>query len=265
MATMEQLLREAVEKNASDLHLSAGQPPRLRVDGDLAPLDYPVMTPEEVMTCVDFVITPEHKARFVAEHELDLACAIDDIGRFRVNVFMQNRGPGAVLRRIPTIIPSLESLGLPPIFHELCERERGLVLVTGPTGSGKSTTLAAMVDHINRHAGTPHPHHRGPDRVRAPAEALPGQPARGRAAHRAPSPTRCKQRAPRGPRRDPGRRDARPRDDLARAHRRRDRAPRVRHAAHHERAEDDRPHHRRVPRRASRARSAPCSRSRSRP
>jgi len=149
MPTMEELLRLTVEKNASDLHFSAGQPPRLRVDGDLAPLDYPVMSPEDVMACVGTVINAEQKAKFEAEHELDLACALDGVGRFRVNVFMHKNGPGAVLRRIPTIIPSLESLNLPPIFLELCKKERGLVLVTGPTGSGKSTTLAAMVDHIN--------------------------------------------------------------------------------------------------------------------
>jgi twitching motility protein PilT len=146
---MEQLLRDTVDKNASDLHLSAGQPPRLRVDGDLTPMDYPVMNGDDVMTAVETVLSAEQKARFHAEHELDLACALADIGRFRVNVFMQNRGPGAVLRRIPTVIPTLEQLGAPPIFQQLCERERGLVLVTGPTGSGKSTTLAAMVDHIN--------------------------------------------------------------------------------------------------------------------
>ena len=149
MPNMDQLLREATDKGASDLHLSAGQAPRLRVDGDLTPLDYPVMSAEEVMAVVETVLSPEQLARFEAEHELDLSCALDDVGRFRVNVFMQSRGPGAVLRRIPTVIPSLESLGLPPIFTQLCERERGLVLVTGPTGSGKSTTLAAMVDHIN--------------------------------------------------------------------------------------------------------------------
>ncbi|MBP1689726.1 MAG: pilT [Deltaproteobacteria bacterium] len=149
MPNMDQLLREATDKGASDLHLSAGQAPRLRVDGDLMPLDYPAMSAEEVMAVVETVLSPEQLARFEAEHELDLSCALDDVGRFRVNVFMQSRGPGAVLRRIPTVIPSLESLGLPPIFTQLCERERGLVLVTGPTGSGKSTTLAAMVDHIN--------------------------------------------------------------------------------------------------------------------
>jgi twitching motility protein PilT len=149
MPTMEQLLRETVEKNASDLHLSAGQPPRLRVDGDLAPLGHPVQSAEDVMACVETALTPEQKARFEHEHELDLAYALEGVGRFRVNVFMQSRGPGAVLRRIPTVIPTMEQLGLPPIFQQLCEKDRGLVLVTGPTGSGKSTTLAAMVDYIN--------------------------------------------------------------------------------------------------------------------
>jgi len=149
MPTMEQLLREVVDKNASDLHLSAGQPPRLRIDGDLAPLDHPAQGPEEVMACVETTLTPEQKARFAQEHELDLAYELEGVGRFRVNVFLQSRGPGAVLRRIPTVIPSMQQLGLPPIFQQLCEKERGLVLVTGPTGSGKSTTLAAMVDHIN--------------------------------------------------------------------------------------------------------------------
>ncbi len=110
----------------------------------------------------------EQRERFEAEHELDFACELADVGRFRVNVFVQSRGPGAVLRTIPTVIPSLESLDLPPILKELCERERGLVLVTGPTGSGKSTTLAAMVDHHQQHLGRAHPHRRGPDRVRAP-------------------------------------------------------------------------------------------------
>jgi twitching motility protein PilT len=149
MPTMEQLLREAVDKNASDLHLSAGQPPRLRVDGDLTPLDHPVQSPEDVMACVETVLNAEQKAKFQVDHELDLACALDGVGRFRVNVFMQNRGPGAVMRRIPTVIPTMEQLGLPPVFQQLCSKDRGLVLVTGPTGSGKSTTLAAMIDYIN--------------------------------------------------------------------------------------------------------------------
>src|SRR5947199_10738239 len=92
---------------------------------------------------------PQRKA-FETEHEVDFACELPGHGRFRVNVFLHSRGPGAVLRTIPTTIPSLESLQLPPVLKELCSRERGLVLVTGPTGSGKSTTLAAMADLLNQ-------------------------------------------------------------------------------------------------------------------
>jgi twitching motility protein PilT len=149
MATMQDLLREATEKNASDLHLSAGEPPRLRIDGDLVRTDHPTLAAEAVSELVATIMSPAHRRLFEAEHEVDFACVLPDIGRFRVNVFMHGRGPGAVLRVIPTNIPPLESLGMPPILAELCKRQRGLVLVTGPTGSGKSTTLAAMVDLVN--------------------------------------------------------------------------------------------------------------------
>ncbi len=149
MLTMETLVRESVEKGASDLHLSAGGPPRLRIDGDLAVTDHPLLDAAGVMTIVDAILTPQQREHFAAERELDFSWAVPDVGRFRVNVFMQGRGPGAVLRTIPTQIPALEALNMPPILAELCKRERGLVLVTGPTGSGKSTTLAAMVDLVN--------------------------------------------------------------------------------------------------------------------
>jgi twitching motility protein PilT len=149
MMTMDALVREAVDKGASDLHLSAGGPPRMRVDGDLLPTDHPALDAAEVQALVDTIMTPEQRARFAADHELDFSWATPSAGRFRVNVFTQGRGPGAVLRAIPTAIPSFESLQLPPFLAELCKRERGLVLVTGPTGSGKSTTLAAMVDLVN--------------------------------------------------------------------------------------------------------------------
>ena len=149
MVTMDALVREASDKNASDLHLSAGGPPRLRVDGDLVATDHPSLDAEGVQQLVETIMTPEQRALFATERELDFSWAIPDLGRFRVNIFMQGRGPGAVLRSIPTKIPSLESLSMPPILTELCKRDRGLVLVTGPTGSGKSTTLAAMVDLVN--------------------------------------------------------------------------------------------------------------------
>jgi len=149
MPTMQELVREAVKKGASDLHLSAGGPPRLRVDGDLVPTDHPSLDAAGVSELVNAIATEEQRRHFESEHELDFSWTVPDVGRFRVNVFLQGRGPGAVLRTIPTKIPSLESLMMPPILTELCERERGLVLVTGPTGSGKSTTLAAMVDLVN--------------------------------------------------------------------------------------------------------------------
>jgi twitching motility protein PilT len=149
MATMEDLLKEAADKGASDLHLSAGQPPLLRVHGDLARTEHPALTPQAVMELVNSIMKEPQKKAFEENHEVDFACELPGKGRFRVNVFVQSRGPGAVLRTIPTVIPSLDSLNMPPILKELCNRERGLVLVTGPTGSGKSTTLAAMVDIIN--------------------------------------------------------------------------------------------------------------------
>ena len=150
MVTMESLVREATEKGASDLHLSAGGPPRLRVDGDLVATDHPSMDCDAVTTLVESIMTPQQREHFAAEHECDFSWAVPDVGRFRVNIFLQGRGPGAVLRTIPTVIPSFESLMLPPALIELCKRERGLILVTGPTGSGKSTTLAAMVDLVNQ-------------------------------------------------------------------------------------------------------------------
>jgi twitching motility protein PilT len=149
MPTMQALLQEAADKGASDLHLSSGEAPMLRVNGDLvrtegAPLDGPT-----VLSLVTSIMGPAHKKHFEENLEVDFATELDGVGRYRVNVFTHNRGPGAVMRTIPTKIPALESMELPPILKELCTKERGLVLVTGPTGSGKSTTLAAMLDHIN--------------------------------------------------------------------------------------------------------------------
>ena len=150
MPTMEELLHEATDKGASDLHLSAGQPPLIRIHGDLLRMEHPPLGPEEVKTLVYSIMSDEQRRHFEAEHEVDFACELPGKGRFRVNVFVHSRGPGCVLRTIPTQIPSLESLAMPAVLRELCDRERGLVLVTGPTGSGKSTTLAAMVDLINQ-------------------------------------------------------------------------------------------------------------------
>jgi twitching motility protein PilT len=147
--TMEELLQDATDKGASDLHLSAGEPPSMRVHGDLTRTDREKLDPAAVMKLVESIMNDEQKAAFKDNLECDFATEVGGAGRYRVNVFQHNRGPGAVLRAIPTVIPTMEQLGLPPVFKEMCQKERGLILVTGPTGSGKSTTLAAMVREIN--------------------------------------------------------------------------------------------------------------------
>ena len=149
MPTMHELLRETAEKGASDLHLSTGQPPLFRLHGDLARSGHPALGAAEVTALVHEIMSDAQRKTLETEHEVDFACELAGHGRFRVNVFVHSRGPGAVMRTIPTTIPSLEAMQLPPVLKELCTRERGLVLVTGPTGSGKSTTLAAMLDVIN--------------------------------------------------------------------------------------------------------------------
>ena len=148
------LLRFAVEQKASDLHLSAGEPPMLRVHGDLRRLDVPPLSPEEAHRLVFSVMNDAQRRTFQENLEADFAYTLGDDLRFRVNAFVHNRGEGAVFRTIPAKIPRFDDLGLPAVLKTFCEADKGLVLVTGPTGSGKSTTLAAMIDFINeRHSG----------------------------------------------------------------------------------------------------------------
>jgi twitching motility protein PilT len=144
-----QLLAFGVEQGASDCHLSSGEPPMLRVQGDLKKLDNPPLTREEVHALVYDIMNDAQRKTFEETHECDFSFEMGTIARFRVNVFLQRKGEGAVFRTIPTIIQTIEQLGMPPILKQLCDKEKGLVLVTGPTGSGKSTTLAAMIDHLN--------------------------------------------------------------------------------------------------------------------
>jgi len=143
------LLAFGVEQGASDCHLSSGEPPMLRVHGDLKKLDHAALPQEEVHAMVYDIMNDALRKTFEATREVDFSFELGDIARFRVNVFMQRKGEGAVFRTIPSKILSLEQLGMPPILKQLCDREKGLVLVTGPTGSGKSTTLAAMIDYLN--------------------------------------------------------------------------------------------------------------------
>jgi twitching motility protein PilT len=148
--SVDDLLRRAVETKASDLHLKVGNHPYLRIDGQLGPLtDVPRVTPEEMLSMAFSMMTNRQKQKFKETAELDMAYGVAGLGRFRVNVFQQRGNVGMVLRVIPTKIRSIEELDLPPVCDKICEEQRGLVLVTGTTGSGKSTTLAAMIDRIN--------------------------------------------------------------------------------------------------------------------
>jgi len=144
-----ELLSFSVKHKASDLHLSAGVPPMIRVDGDVRKINLPALEHRQVHSLV-YDIMNDHQRKELEENlEVDFSFAVPNLARFRVNAFHQNRGVAAVFRTIPSTVLTLDELGAPDIFRQLAELPRGLVLVTGPTGSGKSTTLAAMIDHIN--------------------------------------------------------------------------------------------------------------------
>src|SRR5437868_9550743 len=149
MATLPELLKTLVENEGSDLHIATNTPPQIRVHGHLRRLDAPDLQPADTKQLVYSVLTDAQKKRFDATNELDFSFGIRGLARFRCNVFTQRGAVGAVYRVIPEKIRSLQDLNLPPVLGNLAERPRGLVLVTGPTGSGKSTTLAAILDKIN--------------------------------------------------------------------------------------------------------------------
>src|SRR5229473_7208671 len=144
-----ELLAFAVKNKASDLHLSAGLPPMIRVHGDIRRINLPPMEHEDVHAMVYDIMSDAQRKTYEETLEVDFSFEIPNLARFRVNAFNQNRGAGAVFRTIPSKVLSLEDLNAPKIFAEIANRPRGLILVTGPTGSGKSTTLAAMINHVN--------------------------------------------------------------------------------------------------------------------
>src|SRR6476469_5269162 len=148
--TLHQLLKTMVERGGSDLHVTTNSPPQIRIDGKLTPLDMPPLTAPETKQLAYSVLTDAQKHRFEENLELDLSFGIKGLARFRSNIFNQRGATAAVYRQIPYEILSFKELGLPQVVEEICNKPRGLVLVTGPTGSGKSTTLAAMIDKINR-------------------------------------------------------------------------------------------------------------------
>lgn len=147
-----ELLTFSVKNGASDLHLSAGLPPMIRVDGDMRKVNVPALDHKTVHGLVYDIMNDKQRKDYEEFLETDFSFEIPDLARFRVNAFNHNRGAGAVFRTIPSEILSLEDLGTPQIFKDIADTPRGLVLVTGPTGSGKSTTLAAMIDYINTRA-----------------------------------------------------------------------------------------------------------------
>jgi len=146
-----EVVLQVVEKNASDLHLTAGVPPMVRIHGRLQPLDFPVLTPQIVREVVYSILTNDQRQRLETDWQIDFAYSVPNLARFRVNVYFQRSALSAAFRLIPRDMPKLAELGLPPVLEEFTRKPRGFVLVTGPTGSGKSTTLAAMLDLINEH------------------------------------------------------------------------------------------------------------------
>jgi twitching motility protein PilT len=144
-----EILREVIVRNASDLHLAVGVPPVVRIDGHLQNLDYPILTPGESRELIYSILTQDQRQKLETEWEVDLSYALYGQARFRVNAYFQRGTLGAAFRLVPVKIRSIEELGLPRVLHSMAQKPRGFVLVTGPTGSGKSTSLAALIDEIN--------------------------------------------------------------------------------------------------------------------
>ena len=149
-ATLHELLKVVVDSNASDLHITTGSPPMIRIDGKLVPIKHPPLTPPETKDLCYSVLKDAQKQRFEENWELDFSFGLQGLSRFRGNIFMQKGAVAGAFRLIPFNIRNLRELGVPPVVSELARKPRGLILVTGPTGSGKTTTLAAIIDQINQ-------------------------------------------------------------------------------------------------------------------
>ena len=149
MVNIDTLLRLMFERNASDLHITAGAPPMLRIDGIMTATEYEKLRPETTQQLIYSILTDEQKEKFEKDNELDVSFGVEGVGRVRMNVFQQRGAVAAALRNIPTAIRTFEDLKLPPVAQDIVKLPKGLVLVTGPTGAGKSTTLASMIDWIN--------------------------------------------------------------------------------------------------------------------
>ena len=149
MANLHQLLKAMIDQGASALHITTGSPPQLRIDGSLRPINTPPLAPQDTKQICYSILTDSQKHRFEETSELDLSFGVKGLARFRANIFVQRGAVAGAFRTIPYKILSFEELGLPPVVSELAKKPRGLILVTGPTGSGKSTTLASIIDRSN--------------------------------------------------------------------------------------------------------------------
>ena len=149
---IDDLMRIAIERDASDLHLKVGSPPSYRINGEIYPLeDAPALKPADTERLINSIMNDLHRKKFIEDKELDMAHEFTDTARFRINVFLHRGAMGGVFRLVPIEVPTIDGWGLPQILKDLSMKQRGFVLVTGPTGFGKSTTLAAMIDYINHH------------------------------------------------------------------------------------------------------------------
>lgn len=149
MITFEDLLKKASEMNASDVHLTVGIPPIMRINGNLVPFGEDKFTPKEIEKCVKEILNEDQLDKYNEFGEIDLSYSLNGVGRFRINIFRQRGSSAIALRTVPLQVPTLDKLGMPQIIKDLTKKTRGLILVTGPIGSGKSTTLAAMINEIN--------------------------------------------------------------------------------------------------------------------
>ena len=235
------------KRNGSDLHLSVGSPPVVRIDGELERMRYRVLTEGDFFNLVGPITPPRIWEAYQETGDVDFAYQMGEQARYRVNLFRQERGSAAVFRLIPSRVPTAEDLNLPGPIAGLYAVQRGLILVTGPTGSGKSTSLAAILDRMNKRLGEPRRDDRRPHRVRPHQRQVRLHAARDRPGR--PELRRGREGGdPRGPGLSARRRDAGSRDHAHGADGGRDRPPRLRHGPHELRGQGRRPHHRRVPR-----------------
>jgi twitching motility protein PilT len=161
-----EILHKAAALNASDIHITAGSRPVVRIDGKITPLmEYPILTPEMTQRLIYSVMSEKHRKQLEEKRQVDFSFSVKDVGRFRANVFFQRGSVAGAFRRLPNKIMTIDEIGLTKKVLELCHKSMGLILVTGPTGSGKTTTLAALINYINESIPLSHNNHRGPNRV----------------------------------------------------------------------------------------------------